>query len=217
MEQDFKWWSNHVLIPLTGDVSSWSWSWKFSLSVIASTFPIKEHQIIAESCQTPHRIHHWKVDDILDQDKYKRLKKPITCYISEKQGVQGSNMKLTVTTRIISITRIARFTRMARFTKFTRINRFIRITRITRFAIINRFTKTTRFTKFWTAKKGRVYYRFTQKKVGPGRPLEGTWSNISPKVQVSLQEKRPNSLNTESVLKQEKQHNPLDTVFGPKF
>ena len=76
------------------------------LSVIASIFPIYGLQIIPESYQTPHTIHHWKEDDISDdndndkdtqkdkyedkdKDKYKMPKRPITCYIFEKQGVQG--------------------------------------------------------------------------------------------------------------------------------
>ena len=38
------------------------------LSVITSTFSIKTLQIIPESRQTPHIIHHWKEDDISHDD-----------------------------------------------------------------------------------------------------------------------------------------------------
>ena len=67
-------------------------------NIITSIFPIYGLQIIPESCQTPHIIHHWKEDDISDdkdndkdkyedkdKDKYKMLKRPITCYIFLKQ------------------------------------------------------------------------------------------------------------------------------------
>ena len=56
-------------------------------------------QIILQSCQTPHIIHHWKEDYITDDndnDKDKDeendnvLKRPIIYYIFEKQGaLQG--------------------------------------------------------------------------------------------------------------------------------
>ena len=36
--------------------------------VITSTFPIWRLQIIPKSCQTPHIIHHWKEDDINDEN-----------------------------------------------------------------------------------------------------------------------------------------------------
>ena len=89
--------------PPTGGVESTSGN-SVCHSAIASIFPIYGLQIIPESCQTLHIIHHWKEDDIShdddndkdtrkykdnDKDKDKMLKRPITCYIFKKQGAQG--------------------------------------------------------------------------------------------------------------------------------
>ena len=70
------------------------------LSVITSTFLIETLQIIPESRQTPHIIHHQKGEDIshdkdTHKEKYKDNKKDelrkrrIQRYSLKKQGVQG--------------------------------------------------------------------------------------------------------------------------------
>ena len=113
------------------------------LSVITSTFSIKTLQIIPESRQTPHIIHHWKEEDIShdddndkdthidkykdkdednDKDKDKMLKRPITCYNFRQAGSsRKSNIKLTVTTRTSRFRSITRITRIVKLTKINSI------------------------------------------------------------------------------------------------
>ena len=102
------------------------------------------------------------------KDKYKLLKRPITCYIFERaQGYQIWHSQWQPESPDSPVSPESLNSPESPYSPEPpeSICRFARITSINRFACFTRFTKITRFTRmtrFGTAKKGQAYFRSTR-------------------------------------------------------